>query len=148
MRVARSPLALAPLIDLTPACSHAVRARKVCVWLGYRAEVVNGEVQVVGPSSSAKQDQSAEEGTTAAIEDFEVPSQLRQQFIEVALSPPPARVLVPLPPPPSSITHTHPTYTRTHVLIHIRCLLNQDQGCTAPLQKCKVLICRLADEGT
>lgn len=58
-----------------------------CVWLGYRAEVVNGEVQVVGLSSSAKQDQSTEEGAIAAAEDFQVPSQLRQQFIEVGYPP-------------------------------------------------------------
>ena len=56
---------------------------------GCRAEVVNGEVQVVGPSSaaSANQDLSAEQGAKqpAGAEDFEVPSQLRQQFIEVWL---------------------------------------------------------------
>ena len=54
--------------------------------LGCRAEVVNGEVQVVGPSS-ASQDQAAKQGAqhTAGTEDFEVPSQLRQQFIEVRL---------------------------------------------------------------
>lgn len=55
----------------------------MCVWLGYRAEVVNGEVQVVGPSAAGKQDQPTEEDGTAAVEDFQVPSQLRQQFIEV-----------------------------------------------------------------
>lgn len=53
---------------------------------GCRAEVVNGEVQVVGPSS-ASQDPAAEPGAknAAGNEDFEVPSQLRQQFIEVRL---------------------------------------------------------------
>lgn len=52
--------------------------------LGCRAEVVNGEVQVVGPSS-ASQGQSAQADTKQAVasEEFEVPSQLRQQFIEV-----------------------------------------------------------------
>ena len=46
--------------------------------------MVNGEVQVVGPSS-AGQAESAQPGDrqAVAIEDFEVPSQLRQQFIEV-----------------------------------------------------------------
>lgn len=53
---------------------------------GCRAEVVNGEVQVVGPSSGS-QDQAAEQGAKqpAGAEGFEVPSQLRQQFIEVRL---------------------------------------------------------------
>ncbi|KAL3160790.1 hypothetical protein ABBQ38_009201 [Trebouxia sp. C0009 RCD-2024] len=53
------------------------------VSVGIRAEVVNGEVQVVGPSAAGKQDQPTEEDGTAAVEDFQVPSQLRQQFIEV-----------------------------------------------------------------
>lgn len=48
--------------------------------------MVNGEVQVVGPSS-AIQGPAAEQGAKqpGSAEDFEVPSQLRQQFIEVRL---------------------------------------------------------------
>ena len=51
---------------------------------GCRAEVVNGEVQVAGPSS-ATPGQSAQADTKQAVtsKEFEVPSQLRQQFIEV-----------------------------------------------------------------
>ena len=54
--------------------------------LGCRAEVVNGEVQVVGLSSTS-QGPAAEQGAKQAAgnEDFQVPSQLRQQFIEVRL---------------------------------------------------------------
>lgn len=47
-----------------------------------RAEVVDGQVQVVGPSAAG---QNADGSATQEPpqEDFEVPSQLRQQFIEV-----------------------------------------------------------------
>lgn len=53
-------------------------------WLYCRAEVVDGQVQVVGPSAAGQ----AAEGSPnqePAKEDFEVPSQLRQQFIEVVM---------------------------------------------------------------
>ena len=48
-----------------------------------RAEVMDGEVQVVG-TSPAGQNANAQGNEVAALEDFEVPSQLRQQFIEVS----------------------------------------------------------------
>ncbi|KAL0041444.1 hypothetical protein WJX79_003656 [Trebouxia sp. C0005] len=52
------------------------------VSVGIRAEVVDGQVQVVGPSAAG---QNADGSATQEPpqEDFEVPSQLRQQFIEV-----------------------------------------------------------------
>ena len=53
-----------------------------------RAEVVDGEVRVGAPSVAGGQGGAAGEGGTpaAVLEDFEVPSQLRQQFIEVGLA--------------------------------------------------------------
>ena len=47
-----------------------------------RAEVVDGQVQVVGPSA-AGQNADGSAAQEPSKEDFEVPSQLRQQFIEV-----------------------------------------------------------------
>ena len=53
-------------------------------WLHCRAEVVDGQVQVVGPSA-AGQSTEGSPNQQPAKEDFEVPSQLRQQFIEVTM---------------------------------------------------------------
>ena len=48
----------------------------------FRAEVVAGEVQVVGGSASGKAAQTSKQ-QGEANESFEMPAQLRQQFIEV-----------------------------------------------------------------
>jgi len=53
-----------------------------CVLHHCRAEVVDGQVQVVGPSA-AGQNADGSASQEPPKEDFEVPSQLRQQFIEV-----------------------------------------------------------------
>lgn len=50
-----------------------------------RAEVVDGEVKVQGPESGTAPG-PGENGLTQPTEDFQVPTQLRQQYIEVQLS--------------------------------------------------------------
>ena len=52
-----------------------------------RAEVVDGEVQVAGATAPGQPAQPQAAGQFTPKEDFEVPAQLRQQFIEVLPQP-------------------------------------------------------------